>query len=506
MALFNNSLLLCIASPSLLDRLLRNAGEMSVQLRRIPVAEVSHEITLRPDVRILICQDDAEFEKIIAQCGRIGAPTQTNLVRLVDGSDYATCVATASVCRAISIPSSDARLQEVLQQLLNSASLSEPDEQLMGMADYQPVATAPRPSPVHATPAALANQSSHATPVIADVNHAVYATARRIAGTDVDIVLVGETGTGKDWMAHYIHDHSGSRGPFIAVNCPAIPETLAEAELFGVDAGAYTGATKSRAGRIESANGGTLYLDEIDSMSLTLQAKLLRVLQDRGIERVGSTVFRQLSFRVIVSTKVPLAKLVEEGKFRNDLYYRLSVVELALPVLRSQPERALDLFWRYVDHAARQFNMPPGADVNPRIEAQILAHGWEGNIRELRAAAQRYALGFPVIGSEMAKHRDGSLKEMLQQFERTLLVATLERCKRNVSRAAKELGVEPHVLYYKLKTLGIHNLGRGDQFNAPVASEAAGVLSIGRGSTSHEQENGHDDTNSDGTKIKRSTR
>jgi DNA-binding NtrC family response regulator len=236
-----------------------------------------------------------------------------------------------------------------------------------------------------------------ATPAIADVNHEVYATARRIASADVDIVLVGETGTGKDWLARYIHDHSGARGPFVAVNCPAIPETLAEAELFGVDAEAYTGATKSRAGRIESANGGTLYLDEIDSMPLSLQAKLLRVLQDRGVERVGSTVFRQLAFRVIVSTKVPLAKLVEDGKFRSDLYYRLSVVELALPVLRAQPARALELFWRYANHASTQFKLPADRQANPGIEAQILAHDWTGNIRELRAAAQRYALGFPAI-------------------------------------------------------------------------------------------------------------
>ncbi|MEB0133991.1 sigma-54 dependent transcriptional regulator [Actimicrobium sp. CCC2.4] len=438
---------------------MRAAEMMSIRLKQIPISEIAQEIALHPGARILVCQDDRHFDKVIEQCHRIGASTQERLVRFVDGSDYATCVATACVCKAINIPELDSRLQEILQQLLEHKVHPDDDN-----TDDHPGPEAITPGTPLQSNASLPVPSAGASgaPVIADVNHEIYAVARRIAATDVDIVLVGETGTGKDWLAHYIHDYSGVRGPFVAVNCPAIPETLAEAELFGVDAGAYTGATKSRAGRIESANGGTLYLDEIDSMALTLQAKLLRVLQDRGVERVGSTVFRQLSFRVIVSTKVPLAKLVEEGKFRTDLYYRLSVVELALPVLRSQPARALDLFWRYVDHAARQFKLPPGADVNPFVEAQILSHGWEGNIRELRAAAQRYALGFPAIGSDASRQHSGSLKDLLHQFERTLLIATLDRCKRNVSRAAKELGVEPHVLYYKLKTLGIHNVGRND--------------------------------------------
>ncbi|MFT5531966.1 MAG: transcriptional regulator with PAS, ATPase and Fis domain [Candidatus Paceibacteria bacterium] len=465
MALFHHSLLLCIESAPLRERLQRAAEAMAIRLKQIPVDEVAQEIALRPNIRILVCQSDGQFKKVIDQCSRIGASTQQKLVRLVDGNDYATCVATASVCKAINIPNTDSRLQEILQQLLDHAPLEEHDA-----PTHESVAVAAAPhhhNNNHQMPQLFASTAD--APVIADVNHEIYATARRIAVTDVDIVLVGETGTGKDWLAHYIHNYSGSHGPFVAVNCPAIPETLAEAELFGVDAGAYTGATKSRPGRIESANGGTLYLDEIDSMALTLQAKLLRVLQDRGVERVGSTVFRQLSFRVIVSTKVPLAKLVEEGKFRTDLYYRLSVVELALPVLRSQPARALDLFWRYVDHAVRQFKLPPGANVNPCIEAQILSHGWEGNIRELRAAAQRYALGFPAVGGDAKSQRGGSLKDLMHQFERTLLIATLERCKRNVSRAAKELGVEPHVLYYKLKTLGIHNVGRSDsESNAEV--------------------------------------
>ena len=468
------SLVLCIGDQVLLERLLAASAALQIQLKKIEVDDVGRALAAHPDCRILVFQDDAGFERIVAQCEQCRTSTQQHLVRLVDGSDYASCVATATVCQALNIPSSDARLVDILRQLIGP--LPSPAEPI-SLTEYDR-RSAPRIDTDLRSSGAIELSTVPiavpASPVIADVNHEIYATARRIATADVDIVLVGETGTGKDWLAHYIHDQSNARGPFVAVNCPAIPETLAEAELFGVDAGAYTGATKSRAGRIESANGGTLYLDEIDSMPLTLQAKLLRVLQDRGVERVGSTVFRQLSFRVIVSTKVPLTKLVEEGKFRSDLYYRLSVVELALPVLRAQPTRALELFWRYANQASKQFKLPADTDAsanaNPGIEAQILAHSWTGNIRELRAAAQRYALGFPAIRSGNVEQSTGSLKDMMNQYERAILVATLERCNRNVSRAAKELGVESHVLYYKLKTLCIHIAARDADLSAPQAN------------------------------------
>ena len=469
------SLVLCVSDSTLLARILAAAATLNAELHQITADEVGRTLVAHPDGRVLIFEDDDGFERIVAQCERCKLSTQQHLVRLVDGSDYASCVATATVCQALNIPSSDTRLADILRQLIgpsaSNAGISSTgattsnnhDRRVVSRIDNE--AHDESPIELSTTP-----HAAPATPVIADVNHEIYTTACRIASADVDIVLVGETGTGKDWLAHYIHDQSGARGPFVAVNCPAIPETLAEAELFGVDAGAYTGATKSRAGRIESANGGTLYLDEIDSMPLTLQAKLLRVLQDRGVERVGSTVFRQLSFRVIVSTKVPLAKLVEEGKFRSDLYYRLSVVELALPVLRAQPARALELFWRYANQALMQFKLPTDRSVNPGIEAQILAHSWTGNIRELRAAAQRYALGFPAIRNSHAEASTTTLKDMMNQYERALLVATLERCNRNVSRAAKELGVESHVLYYKLKTLCIHIAARDMDLSAPQSN------------------------------------
>lgn len=459
MALQNGSLNLCINSQKLTGRILRVAQEMRLTVRQIDSRYVQQVAKESPTGPILVFQDDVQFAQIIGECQRADLAIQDVLIRLVDGSDDVDCGATSSPCEVVRIPSCDIRLRECIQQLAGRRGTT-----VSGQRNPNPpgsVTKSGAPTESLRVVDRTIRQTTELT-AIADVNHPVYATARRIAPAQVDVVLIGETGTGKDWLARYIHDHSGARGPFIAVNCPAIPETLAEAELFGVDAGAYTGATKSRAGRIEAAHGGTLYLDEIDSMPLMLQAKLLRVLQERGVERVGSTLFRQLSFRVIVSTKVPLAKLVEEEKFRADLYYRLSVVELTLPVMRHQPARTVDLFWRYVDQAAHQFAITQSDGFGAGVDAQILAHAWKGNIRELRAAAQRYALGFPLLAESGDAHPAGSLKEMMNQYERALLTAALERCNRNVSRAAKDLGVESHVLYYKLKTLGIHIASRSD--------------------------------------------
>jgi transcriptional regulator with PAS, ATPase and Fis domain len=158
-------------------------------------------------------------------------------------------------------------------------------------------------------------------------------TVNNTAVLDIDILLLGETGTGKDTLAQRIHHLSRRKGNFVAVNCAAIPETLAESQLFGVNSGAYTGAMQSRAGFVEAAHLGTLYLDEIDSMPLSLQAKLLRVLESRGVERLGSTRFIPVDMRVIASAQHALHDMVEQGTFRRDLYFRLNVVNIHLPAL-----------------------------------------------------------------------------------------------------------------------------------------------------------------------------
>lgn len=183
-------------------------------------------------------------------------------------------------------------------------------------------------------------------------------TLNSTASLNIDILLLGETGTGKDTLAQRVHRLSGRRGNFIAVNCAAIPESLAESQLFGVNSGAYTGAVQSRAGFVEAAHLGTLYLDEVDSMPLSLQAKLLRVLESRGVERLGSTRFIPVDMRVIASAQQSLHHMVELGTFRRDLYFRLNVVSLELPALRHQRERIIPLFMKMVREEAEHFNAP----------------------------------------------------------------------------------------------------------------------------------------------------
>ncbi|MFC5474039.1 sigma 54-interacting transcriptional regulator [Paraherbaspirillum soli] len=451
---------ICVDAPALMARIRRIATTLFVSLRELDAENVAAAIIQEPSLTVLLCLENACFLDVVEQCRQRDLETQECLVRLVDGSDYGACVETASICLAVNTPKTDARLRELLAKFCEPTFVDQPFIQVV-------------------PPAPGEDGETHN---VADTEHEVFSLARKIAAADVDIVLVGETGTGKDWMARFIHEHSCVSGPFMALNCAAIPETLAEAELFGVEVGAYTGATKSRAGRIEAARDGILYLDEIDSMPLTLQAKLLRALQERGIERVGSTVFRPCNFRVIASTKIPLIKLVEQGKFRADLHYRLSVVELQLPVLRTQPKRMLSLFWRYAAEAASRFKTRLNTGSRADLEAQILAHRWEGNIRELRAAAQRFALGFAPLPGATAAAGASSLKDVMLQFERSLLESTMLRCDNNVARASKELNVEPHVLYYKLKNLGISSGMAADKVKTG-ADESAAVATGKRGAT-----------------------
>lgn len=439
---------ICIDSPILLARIRRIATTLFVSLRELDPENVTAAIIQEPSLTVLLGVENGCFLGIVRQCRERDVETQDNLIRLVDGEDYGACVETASICLAVNTPKSDSRFRELLAKFCEPTYTDQARVLQIEMSSVD----------------------EKGMPGVADIDHEVYALARKIASTDVDIVLLGETGTGKDWLARYIHEQSGSKGPFMAINCAAIPEALAEAELFGVEVGAFTGATKSRAGRIEAARDGVLYLDEIDSMPLTLQAKLLRALQERGVERVGSTIFRACNFRVIVSTKVSLAKLVEQGKFRADLHYRLSVVELQLPVLRSHPKRILSLFWRCAAEAAQRFKTRLTTTSRAALEAQILGHRWDGNIRELRAAAQRFALGFQLLPDNGNPPDSRSLKEVLLQYERTLLESTMQRCDSNVARASKELHIEPHVLYYKLKSLGIQS-GAAAEKGSPVISD-----------------------------------
>jgi transcriptional regulator with PAS, ATPase and Fis domain len=286
--------------------------------------------------------------------------------------------------------------------------------------------------------------------------HEIENTLNSTATLNVDILLLGETGTGKDTLAQRIHRLSGRRGNFVAVNCAAIPESLAESQLFGVNSGAYTGAMQSRAGFVEAAHLGTLYLDEIDSMPLSLQAKLLRVLESRGVERLGSTRFISVDMRVIASAQQSLHIMVEQGAFRRDLYFRLNVVSMQLPTLRDRRERIIPLFKEMVQQEAEQFNCtapPPSGG----LLQQLLCHPWLGNVRELRSTAKRFVLGLPplstIVGSQPPHPR--SLKTRLQQIEKALIEESLRRNQHCVDTVASELGIAKRTLYYRLKQLEI---------------------------------------------------
>ena len=287
-----------------------------------------------------------------------------------------------------------------------------------------------------------------------DINDESYANAKRLAQYPVDLLLSGETGSGKDSIARYIFEQSGTTGQFVPVNCAAIPENLAESELFGHEAGSFTGAARAKAGKIEDADRGVLYLDEVDSCPLWLQAKLLRALQDKGVERVGSSKFRHSDFRLIASTKAHLPSMVEKGLFRQDLYFRLSVIEIRLPPIRSQPDRLQILFQRFVLEAAQRFHVAP-PPISGEALSWLISHDWPGNIRELKAAATRYALSMSHQNASFATEKT-SLRSALDACERGLLMSTLMRTKGNVTQASDELGMPLNTLYYRLKRLGIN--------------------------------------------------
>lgn len=282
------------------------------------------------------------------------------------------------------------------------------------------------------------------------------ATVRNTATLNVDILLLGETGTGKDTLAKKIHRLSGRRGNFVAINCAAIPETLAESQLFGVTSGAFTGAVQSRAGFIEAAHLGTLYLDEIDSMPLVLQAKLLRALESRGVERLGSTKFIAVDMRVIASAQQSLHEMVEQGRFRRDLYFRLNVVTINLPALREQRERIIPLFLKMTGQEAQYFKCPVPIPCAALLQ-QLLCHSWPGNVRELGSAAKRFVLGMPpiAVGKNCAQEPAIKLKVLLQQIEKLLIEDSLRRHLRNIDAAALELGLARRTLYHRMKQFEI---------------------------------------------------
>ncbi len=265
----------------------------------------------------------------------------------------------------------------------------------------------------------------------------------QIGPVPVDVLLLGETGTGKELLARSLHQLSGMRGNYVALNCAAIPDTLFENELFGHEAGAFTGAVKAAPGKIELAHNGTLFLDEIESMPMNQQIKLLRVLQERSIERLGASKSIQVNFRLVAATKVDLGQLSKEGKFREDLWHRFNVVKLNLPPLRERREDVIHLFLHFLALACVRFKRNP-QEVAALDSARLLAYDWPGNVRELQHAAERYALGQPLFENQMSgvdTPPKMSLDLLMQQYEKEVIRSTLLYREGSASEACEDLGV-----------------------------------------------------------------
>lgn len=288
------------------------------------------------------------------------------------------------------------------------------------------------------------------TPCIQELRN----TITHVADTTADILLFGETGTGKELVARSLHEQSDRREQnFVAVNCGAVPENLIESELYGHEKGAFTGAESRRIGKFEYAQGGTLFLDEIESMPMQAQIKLLRVLQERVIERVGSNQLQPLDIRIIAATKVDLKQAAEHGTFRQDLYYRLNVVTLDLPPLRQRKEDIPSLFHHFLLVAAARYGKAAKTLPNSELHA-LISHNWPGNVRELRNTAERFVLLGKLVqltNDVQLEKENLSLTDQVAEFEKATLEQALIECQGSIKDTMEKLQVARKTLYDKMQ-------------------------------------------------------
>lgn len=290
---------------------------------------------------------------------------------------------------------------------------------------------------------------------------AIEAVRRQIlilADTSADVLVIGETGTGKELVARCLHDHSKRhKANFVAINCGGLPESLFESEIFGHEAGAFTNASKRRIGKIEHANGGTLLLDEIESMPLPFQVKLLRALQERKIERLGSNEEIPVDFRIVAATKCDLQELSAQQKFRGDLYYRLNVAVLELPALRDRREDIPVLFEHFVLQAAVRYGCDAPAVAGHHMR-RLMAGDWPGNVRELRNAAERFVLGLPGARDnppDAAAPLPQTLVQQMDLVEKVLIEQALKQHAGRPQAVSEVLGIAKKTLYDKMHRHGI---------------------------------------------------
>jgi transcriptional regulator with PAS, ATPase and Fis domain len=300
--------------------------------------------------------------------------------------------------------------------------------------------------------------------------------ATQVAATDTTVLLLGESGTGKEVVARFIHRASArSGGPFVALNCAALPDQLLESELFGFERGAFTGAQATKPGQIEQAAGGVLFLDEVAEMSPSAQAKLLRVLQEREFQRLGGTRTIKANIRVVAATNRELRSAIEAGRFREDLYYRLHVFEIRLPALRERPDDILPLSEAFLDEIAVAFGRPP-AGISREAREALLAYRWPGNVRELRNMLERAAIlceGGLITTDHLslapASGRGGPASALpaspatapaeastdLRVLERATIERALRDARHNKTEAARRLGLTRKQLYVRMRQHGL---------------------------------------------------
>ncbi len=301
----------------------------------------------------------------------------------------------------------------------------------------------------------------------------VLAQATKVAATETTVLLTGESGTGKEVVARFIHRGSPrADGPFVALNCAALPEQLLESELFGHERGAFTGAASAKPGRIEQATGGVLFLDEVGEMSPAVQAKLLRVLQEREFQRLGATRAQKADVRVVAATNKDLEAAIARGDFREDLYYRLQVFEIALPPLRERPEDVLTLIDAFLQELGAAIGRPP-AGLSREAREKMLAYAWPGNVRELRNAIERAVIlcegglitseHLPIALDAVAAPRPRPPAAPspppaglhLEEVEKELVEKALTQARYNKSKAARLLGLTRAQLYSRLAKYGL---------------------------------------------------
>ena len=291
---------------------------------------------------------------------------------------------------------------------------------------------------------------------------------QNVADSQSDVLIYGETGTGKDLVARCLHDQSQRRDhPFVAINCGAIPESIFESEIFGHEAGAFTGANQKRIGKFEYANKGTVFLDEVESMPLNMQVKLLRVLQERVVERMGSNKLIPINIRVIAATKVDLKQACDKNQFRLDLFYRLNVIQICLPPLRERKEDIPLLFQYFVEQCCKSHNKK-SPTISKEYYKKLTESPWEGNIRELKNEAEKYALD--MVGDLMnTPLRSGTveltseiglegltLSEKVSEFEKKMIEHELIRNKGSINKTLDALKIPRQTLRDKMKKFGFH--------------------------------------------------